>query len=197
VLNNPLSLVDSRGLDCVYLNAAGDDTEFIDTMSDSASCGADGGYWIPGRVDPNNVQIDVNSGWIMGQSDLGTFAAGCNGGGCGATGAPTGSNPFGGWQVGTNLTWIFNSQGASCGNNAIACNMAQQLQSANQLQKVYVPPDSLACAFFGSVSSLGDVSGMAMTIANASKAASLSVGFIGLAASVNYSLLCQQPEEGN
>jgi RHS repeat-associated protein len=113
VLNNPLGLIDSLGLDCVYLNAAGDDTEFIDTESDSGSCAADGGYWIPGTVDPNNVQIDVNSGWIAATStdNFGTalWAAGCNGGGCGPSGFPAGFNPFGGFQLdpnNLNLAWI-------------------------------------------------------------------------------------------
>jgi RHS repeat-associated protein len=116
VTNDPLRLLDRAGLDCVYLNSAGDGVESIDTASLVDECTGSGGYWIPGTVDPSTIQINVNSGWIAGQSDLGAFAAGCNGGGCGPSGAPTGLNPFGGWQVGTNLTWLQDPNSpTSCG----------------------------------------------------------------------------------
>jgi RHS repeat-associated protein len=85
VLNNPLASVDPAGYDCVYLNDAGNDTEYIDTESDVGGCGLDGGYWIPGTVDPNSVTIFTDSGWITTDSNtgLGTFASPCSGAGCG------------------------------------------------------------------------------------------------------------------
>src|SRR6185312_13820736 len=50
VLNNPLSLRDPTGLDCVYLNDSGDGIEEVDADMDtsSAECGSTGGYYLPG-----------------------------------------------------------------------------------------------------------------------------------------------------
>lgn len=57
VLNNPLSLVDPFGLDCVYLNSSGRDVEHggIDQDSSRTECGWTGGYWVDGSV--TNVTI--------------------------------------------------------------------------------------------------------------------------------------------
>jgi hypothetical protein len=50
VVNNPLSLVDPFGLDCVYLNSGGTgvDNGGIDQNSNSGECGRTGGYWVEG-----------------------------------------------------------------------------------------------------------------------------------------------------
>src|ERR1700692_84814 len=42
VLNNPLSNIDPDGLDCVYLNDAGDDVESIDHDSNAGECTGNG-----------------------------------------------------------------------------------------------------------------------------------------------------------
>jgi RHS repeat-associated protein len=57
VLNNPLAARDPLGLDCVYLNDAGDGVESIDHMSDNGGCEGSGGYWANGWV--------ANSGWVQ------------------------------------------------------------------------------------------------------------------------------------
>jgi RHS repeat-associated protein len=97
-LNNPLSLLDPTGLDCVYLNDGGSAAESIDTSSSAGECGSNGGYWIPGTVNPSSITVNVNSGWISASSNFGSFAAGCNGAGCGPGGTP-GTNPFGGVPI--------------------------------------------------------------------------------------------------
>ena len=86
-LNNPLSLLDPTGLDCVYLNDAGSGVENIDAFSSGGECGSTGGYWIPGTVDQRSISIKPDTGWITANSNagLGTFAAPCNGFGCGSS----------------------------------------------------------------------------------------------------------------
>jgi RHS repeat-associated protein len=89
VLNNPLSNVDPLGLDCIYLNDAGNGVDSIDHNSDPEECSGNnnGGYWIPGTVadsswvtsiDQNNNQIGAFSqfdngtlGWTASTNDLG------------------------------------------------------------------------------------------------------------------------------
>ena len=84
-LNNPLSLLDPSGLDCVYLNDSGSAPESVDTNSSAGECGGTGGYWIPGTVDQSTIKVYSDAGWITAQSNagLGTFASPCNGYGCG------------------------------------------------------------------------------------------------------------------
>jgi len=60
-----MSAVDPTGLDCVYLNDAGNGVDSIDHNSNAQECSGpdangnpNGGYWIPGTVD--------NSSWRMG-----------------------------------------------------------------------------------------------------------------------------------
>lgn len=69
VLNNPLKFVDPVGLDCVYLNDAGDAVEWVDSESDIGSCQDSGGYWANGYIpnvngiisDQSYVQINSNN----------------------------------------------------------------------------------------------------------------------------------------
>ncbi len=71
VRNNPLKNVDPNGLDCVYLNNAGDgvDKDGIDHHSSVGECSETGGYWAEGTVNSagdvhtfsNSDQIVVNS----------------------------------------------------------------------------------------------------------------------------------------
>jgi len=63
-LNNPMSNLDPRGLDCVYLNATGTDYESIDADSNSGECGQNGGLWFDGKVDPDNLDFDPDSNWV-------------------------------------------------------------------------------------------------------------------------------------
>ncbi len=77
VLNNPLINTDPDGLDCVYLNDAGDDVESIDHDSDAGECtGNDnGGYWVPGDVKNSSwvTSIDQNNGAIGAYSSQNGF----------------------------------------------------------------------------------------------------------------------------
>lgn len=57
VLNNPLSAIDPFGLDCVYLNDAGNKVEFVDSGSDQGECQANGGYWANGYIPNDNGEI--------------------------------------------------------------------------------------------------------------------------------------------
>ena len=67
VLNNPLALIDSLGLDCVYLNEDGSAVEEIDSSSNSGECATNGGYWIEGSVhDTSWVNVDPDSGLVSG-----------------------------------------------------------------------------------------------------------------------------------
>jgi YD repeat-containing protein len=62
---NPLALIDPLGLDCIYLDDTGENVEEID----SGSCGeSDGGYYIPGLVDPSSIVINSDAGTIMATS---------------------------------------------------------------------------------------------------------------------------------
>ncbi|MGC2526762.1 MAG: RHS repeat-associated core domain-containing protein [Candidatus Acidiferrum sp.] len=64
VLNNPLSLADPLGLDCAYLNDAGNGIESVDQNSSAGECGGTGGYWVTGtltqaNIDPNETTISL------------------------------------------------------------------------------------------------------------------------------------------
>jgi RHS repeat-associated protein len=77
VRNNPLSNIDPEGLDCVYLNDAGNGVESIDHNSNANECtgGDNGGYWVPGTV-PNSswiTSIDSNTGAIGAYSEVNGF----------------------------------------------------------------------------------------------------------------------------
>ena len=50
VLNNPLNLIDPFGRDCAYLSDDGFSIESIDTNSNLAECGANGGFWVDGTI---------------------------------------------------------------------------------------------------------------------------------------------------
>src|SRR5579884_3161650 len=63
VLNNPLNAVDPLGLDCVYLNNAGNGIESVDQQSNAGECAQNGGAWANGTV--NNVQFDPNSNGVL------------------------------------------------------------------------------------------------------------------------------------
>ncbi len=58
VLNNPLKYVDPTGLDCAYLNNAGDGIESTDRNSGIGECNGSGGYWVSGQVNTLNVGND-------------------------------------------------------------------------------------------------------------------------------------------
>jgi RHS repeat-associated protein len=69
VLNNPMSFIDPRGLDCVYLGDSGkydpgDPSSSIDTNSNLGECSTNGGLWFDGSVDPNNLIYDPDSNWV-------------------------------------------------------------------------------------------------------------------------------------
>jgi RHS repeat-associated protein len=63
VLDNPLSAIDPNGLDCVYLNASGNDIELIDNDSDPLTCQQTGGAWAPGTL--TGIEYDSNSNDVL------------------------------------------------------------------------------------------------------------------------------------
>jgi RHS repeat-associated protein len=70
VLNNPLSAVDPTGLDCVYLNDAGNGIESIDQNSNAGECQENGGAWADGTI--TNVTFDPNSNDVLlGYANMG------------------------------------------------------------------------------------------------------------------------------
>jgi RHS repeat-associated protein len=72
-LNNPLTIVDSDGYDCVYLDKTGYKIETIDTNSDSDECSKAGGYWVDGTVTQVNLYTNTNDVGLTG------YTAGSNG----------------------------------------------------------------------------------------------------------------------
>jgi RHS repeat-associated protein len=78
VLNNPLSLIDPAGLDCVYLNDAGTgvDEGGFDHSSTQEECWDNGGYWADGYVGGNSwVQTFSNTDSIIIESSINGFLA--------------------------------------------------------------------------------------------------------------------------
>ena len=67
VMNNPLNFVDPFGLDCAYLNNAGNGVESIDRSSNSGECGQNGGTWFDGTINSNSVRTDPNSDWVSAE----------------------------------------------------------------------------------------------------------------------------------
>ena len=70
--NNPISNIDPTGLDCAYLNDAGNGIESTDTNSNSSECSSNGGFWVNGQV--NQVSVNPNGTYQFGYS--GTLADG-------------------------------------------------------------------------------------------------------------------------
>ena len=112
MLNNPLSLTDPTGLDCVYLNGSGDRVESIDSSSDAQTdCGSQRGYWIQGYVpDSSFVSIFSDSGLVSG------FGIGAGGLAYSVAGAE-GSNTWGAWTQ----TWGIGAAGTSSAPNKNPC----------------------------------------------------------------------------
>ncbi len=78
--NNPLINIDPTGLDCIYFNDAGTGVESIDSQNSAqnrgtslnqqaSDCGANGGNWANGTVDPNNVVSNGQGGFNVSSSD--------------------------------------------------------------------------------------------------------------------------------
>jgi len=61
VLNNPLTNIDPRGLDCVYFNDAGNAAESVDHNSSSGECGKTGGDWVNGTTQMDQVHYNQAS----------------------------------------------------------------------------------------------------------------------------------------
>ena len=85
VRNNPLSLTDPSGRDCVYLdNNGGTDPSgpqgfSVDHKSNSDECDSHGGTWFSFPVNPSKVSADPNSNWVALQTGSGVGLASCNG----------------------------------------------------------------------------------------------------------------------
>lgn len=63
VNNNPLSFTDPLGLDCAYLNDAGNGLQSFDQNSSSGECGRSGGYWVDGGL--TNISINADAGTVQ------------------------------------------------------------------------------------------------------------------------------------
>jgi RHS repeat-associated protein len=59
VMNNPLTLTDPSGLDCVY------GVNDVDHNSSSDECGDSGGTWVPGKVKESNVVYNDKTGLLQ------------------------------------------------------------------------------------------------------------------------------------
>jgi RHS repeat-associated protein len=67
--NNPLANVDPTGLDCAYLNDAGDGLESFDQNSSSQECGSSGGYWVDGGLTSITINADKGTVELTGTND--------------------------------------------------------------------------------------------------------------------------------
>ena len=87
VMNNPLSFIDPDGLDCVYLNNAGNGVESVDRSSDSGECRQHEGTWFEGTVNSNSVRTDPNSDWVFAEGVVEPMGSNsqysCGGSACG------------------------------------------------------------------------------------------------------------------
>jgi RHS repeat-associated protein len=81
VRNNPLTLTDPYGLDCAYLNNAGNGVESIDRNSSGGECADTGGYWVDQTADANSFH-DNGNGFATMQNTNGTSYLFCTGGDC-------------------------------------------------------------------------------------------------------------------
>ncbi len=82
VLNNPLRAIDPLGLDCVFLNDAGDGIEEIAPELDASECGAEGGVYFAGSIDPGSFQADPNSDFVFAMGMAGNSQFSCGGLSC-------------------------------------------------------------------------------------------------------------------
>jgi RHS repeat-associated protein len=73
VLNNPLSNIDPLGLDCAYLNDAGDglDEHGLDHDSSAGECSANGGQWLNGTIQDGTVVANADTGQVSGVNSNG------------------------------------------------------------------------------------------------------------------------------
>src|SRR5580658_4962481 len=67
--NNPLIYTDPTGLDCAYLNNAGNGVESVDQQSNSGECGSNGGYWVDGGLTDININADAGTVQMTGTND--------------------------------------------------------------------------------------------------------------------------------
>ena len=73
--NNPLTNIDPTGLDCVNFNSSGgvsgitptNNTQTLNTQA--SNCGNNGGNWVDGTVDPNNIVSNGQGGFNVSSSD--------------------------------------------------------------------------------------------------------------------------------
>ena len=69
VLNNPLKFVDPFGLDCVFLNNAGDGIESVDQFAFVDECLGNGGYFVDGSVTQVSISADTSTISLTGTTD--------------------------------------------------------------------------------------------------------------------------------
>lgn len=74
VQNDPVNLGDRRGLDCVYMNDAGDSAESVDTHSDAQECSDNGGFWVDGTVLFGFFFCDSDRVILVGRLSSGDFS---------------------------------------------------------------------------------------------------------------------------
>jgi hypothetical protein len=95
-----LRAIDPLGLDCVFLNAAGDGVEEIAPELDRSACTDQGGVYFAGTIDPTTLQFDPNSDFVFanGLDNNAQFA--CNGTECGQDALDAFNNAIGSLSVG-------------------------------------------------------------------------------------------------
>jgi hypothetical protein len=81
VMNNPTTLTDPTGLDCVYLDGDGGMGwgSSVDQHSSEDECTSYGGTWLGWTVNsPSEVVVDPNSNWIGVKNGPSDIVTGCN-----------------------------------------------------------------------------------------------------------------------
>jgi RHS repeat-associated protein len=81
VLNNPLALVDSLGLECAFLNDSGNGIAEYAPELIGTDCTNQGGVYFSGSIDPNSIQFDPNSDFVFAQGAAGNQFS-CGGANC-------------------------------------------------------------------------------------------------------------------
>jgi RHS repeat-associated protein len=130
VLNDPINLVDPTGLDCAYLNDAGDAVEDYEVGEGEGVCVNTGGYYFSQTIDPFDLNFDDNSNWVW---DPGTNSYACAGDACGMDSL----NAFVASGPGT--------ASVNCDLSCQAQNATQQnyLNNVQQVQRTPTPQDYL------------------------------------------------------
>ncbi len=110
VLNNPLMYIDPEGMDCAYLNDAGDglDQNGLDHNSSEKECADNGGQWLNGTIQDGSVSANADTGQVWGTNSDGFIVTNDPGQSVTVNGGSGGSvSLLGGDSSSINWTWNF------------------------------------------------------------------------------------------